>query len=155
MWSWGNNKHGQLCHGDTKVRSKPQKTPFSNISKISAGKNQLVLSFIILKTTMEKYFHGNNQRGACGLGHFNDPQITPSLILNLPENIVHFVCGGDQNLFLDSEGNVFYNTDQNVLSKIPNTHQNNFMCGFKLLFIDFEENLWTFRFNNNGQLGHR
>ena len=34
-------------------------------------------------------------------------QIAPSLISNTPENIVHFVCGGYHNLFLDSEGNVF------------------------------------------------
>ena len=51
----------------------------------------------------------------------------------LPSNIVQFVCGNSQSLFLDSEGNVFsdgdnYNgslglghkTKQNELNKIPN-----------------------------------
>ena len=64
---------------------------------------------------------------------FNHPQITPNLIPNLPSNIIQFVCGSSQNLFLDSEGNVFsvgrnehgqlglgHNTNQNELKKIPN-----------------------------------
>ena len=76
---------------------------------------------------------GYNNYGECVLGHFNSPQITPSLILNAPSNIVHFVCGYHQNLFLDSEGNVFsvgnnhygslglgHNINQNILSKIIN-----------------------------------
>ena len=89
-----------------------------------------------------QYFHnikgeifvcGNNQHGACGLGHFNHPQITPSLILNAPPNIVQFVCGGSHSLYLDPEGNVIsvgenkvgslglgHNTNQNILSQIPN-----------------------------------
>ena len=39
LWSCGGNDFGQLCHGDKKDRSgkKPQKTSFSNISKISGG----------------------------------------------------------------------------------------------------------------------
>ena len=69
------------------------------------------------------------------MGHFNNKsQITPSLIPNLPPNIVQFVCGASQSLFLDPEGNVFSVgsnefgqlglgqnfTNQNVLNKIPN-----------------------------------
>ena len=37
LWSCGNNSSGQLCHGDKAYRSKPQKTSFTTISKISAG----------------------------------------------------------------------------------------------------------------------
>ena len=96
---------------------------------------QLVITIHYFKTTKEKYFScgTDNLSGACGLGHFDSPQITPSLILNnTPSKIVHFVCGYDQNLFLDSEGNVFsvgdnyygslglgHNTNQNELNKIP------------------------------------
>ena len=99
LWSCGNNEYGQLCHGDAEDRSIPQKTSFSNISKISTG-----------------YFHSlfQNEKGEicscvvqCGLGHFNHPQLAPSLILDVPSNIVQFICGSLQNLFLDSEGNVF------------------------------------------------
>ena len=65
--------------------------------------------------------------------HFNSPRITPSLILNAPSNIFHFVCGNSQSLFLNSEGIVFsvgdnrfgqlglgHNRNQNVLNRIPN-----------------------------------
>ena len=89
LWSWGRNDYGQLCHGDIEDRSKPQKTSFSNISKISAGYDHS-----IFQTNKGEIFScGYNDFGQCGLGHFNDPQITPSLIHNAPSNIVHFVCG--------------------------------------------------------------
>ena len=132
--------------------------------------------------TFQKYHHslfqndkgeifacGENYRGACGLGHFRSPQITPSLIPNAPENIVQFVCGSHKSLFLDSEGNVFsvgdntqgqlglgHNTSQNVLNKIPNIPPIKIIsCGGSSNYlIDFEGNLWSFGYNNMGQLGH-
>ena len=48
----------------------------------------------------EDKIYGTNRNGECGLGHSNHPQITPSLP-NLPSNIIQFVCGNGQNLFLD------------------------------------------------------
>ena len=96
------------------------------------------------------------------------PQITPSLIPNETENIVHFVCG-DHNLFLDSDRNVYsvgdnyygslglgHNTEQNVLSKIPNIPPiKTISCvGASCYLIDFEGNIWSFGYNNHGQLGH-
>ena len=75
----------------------------SNISKISAGN----LHSLFQSIDKEIFGCGFNGYGECGLGHFTSPQITPSLLLNLPSNIVDFVCGSHQNLFLDSEGNVF------------------------------------------------
>ena len=112
---------------------------------------------------------GNNQHGACGLGHFNHTQITPSLIPNIPSNIVQFVCGGCQSLFLDSEGNVFsvgandygqlglaHNTNQNVLNKISKIPPiKTISCvNPSCYLIDFEGNLWSFGHNDHGQLGH-
>ena len=102
-------------------------------------------------------------------GHFNSPQITPSLIQNAPSNIVQFVCGGNHNLFLDSEGNVFsvgnnengqlglgHNRNQNVLNKIPKIPPIKIIsCVYASCYlIDFEGNLWRFGHNNSGQLGH-
>ena len=103
LWSCGNNQYGQLCHGDEEDRSKPQKTSFSTISKISAG----FYHSLFQNNKGEIISCGNNSYGQCGLGHFNSPQITPSLIPNLPSNIVQFICGSHHNLFLDSDGNVF------------------------------------------------
>ena len=122
-----------------------------------------------LKKHHSRTFCGDNEKGQCGLGHFNSPQITPSLILNLPPNIVQFICGSRHSLFLDSEGNVFsvgennygqlglgHKTDQNELNKILNIPPiKKISCvGSSCYLIDFEGNLWSFGINNNGQLGH-
>ena len=167
LWSCGFNKFGQLCLGDrdNEYQMKPQKTSFSNISKVSTGNCHSLFQ----NNKGEIFSCGHNEYGECGLGHFKSPQITPSLILNLPLNIVHFVCGENQNLFLDSEGNVYsvghnwygslglgHNTNQNVLSKIPNIPPiRTISCvNSSCYLIDFEGNLWTFGRNDRNQLGH-
>ena len=166
LWSCGRNFYAQLCHGDKEDRSKPQKTSFSNISKISTG-----WKYSFFQNNKGEIFScGFNQQGECGLGHFDSPQITPSLVLNLPSNIIQFICGSNQSLFLDSEGNVYsvgeniygqlglgHNTNQSVLKKIPN-----FIPPIKIIscvgascyLIDFEGNLWSFGDNGKGKLGH-
>ena len=164
LWSCGSNEYGQLCHGDTEGRLKPQKTSFSNISQISAGSYHSLFQ----NDKGEIFACGNNKEGECGLGHFNDPQITPSLIHNAPENIVHFVCGHNHSLFLDSEGNVFsvgsdysilglgHNTNQNKLNKIVNIPPiKTISCVYSSSYlIDFDGYLWSFGENDDGQLGH-
>ena len=165
LWSWGRNDDGQLCHGDKENRSKPQKTSFSNIAKISAGN----FHSLFQNDKEEIMACGYNLRGQCGLGHLKSSQMTPSLLLNAPSNIVQFVGGGSQSLFLDSEGNVFsvghnddgqlglgHNTNQNELKKIPNIPPiKTISCGNASSYlIDFEGNLWTFGHNDFGQLGH-
>ena len=164
LWSWGRNNYGQLCLGDTESQMKPQKTSFSHISKISTGYYHSLFE----NNKGEIFSCGYNTSGQCGLGHFISPKITPSLIPNLLPNIVHFVCGCHQNLFLDSEGNVYscgynyygslglgYYTNKNVLSKIVNIPPiKTISCVRSSCYlIDFEGNLWTFGLNGNGQLG--
>ena len=139
-------------------RSIPQKTSFSNISAISSG----FLHSLLQNDKGEIFSCGYNRAGEC-------PQITPSLILNTPPNIVQFRCGGYHSLFLGSEGNVysvgqnFYGelglgnkTNQKVLNKIPNIPPIKLIsCARSSCYlIDFEGNLWTFGRNDFGQLGH-
>ena len=165
LWSWGRNKYGQLCHGDKEDRSKPQQTSFSNISNIATG----YYHSLFQNDKGEIFSCGDNRDGACGLGHFNHPQITPSLILNTPSNIVQFVCGSRHSLFLDAEGNVFsvgdnylgqlglgHNRNQNRLDKISNIPPiKTISCVYASCYlIDFEGNLWSFGDNTHGQLGH-
>ena len=178
LWSWGSNFFGQLCLENDEDQMKPQKTSFSNISKISAG----YFHSLFQNNKGEIFACGFNKFGQCGLGHNNHSQITPSLILNSPKNIVQFVCGHHHNLFLDSKGNVFsvgnneegqlglgHNTNQNVggkdaalhektnqLSKIVNIPPiQKISCAYSSSYlIDFEGNLWTFGRNNSGELGH-
>ena len=165
LWSCGANDYGQLCLGNDENQLTPQKTSFSNISKTSTG----TFHSLFQNNKGEIFACGNNYEGACGLGHFNSPQITPSLVTNAPSNIVQFVGGSNLSLFLDGEGNVFsagenvygslglgHNTEQNLLSKIPNIPPiQTISCVFASCYlIDFEGNLWTFGNNEYGQLGH-
>ena len=165
LWSCGANNYGQLCHGDKEDRSKPQKTSFSNISKISTGN----MHSLFQNNNGEIFACGYNLSGQCGLGHFNQVQITPSLIPDAPSKIVHFACGYSQNLFLDSEGNVFsvghnyygelglgHNANQSKLKKIPNIPPiKTISCvNASCYLIDFEENLWSFGYNGYCKLGH-
>ena len=164
LWSCGGNDFGQLClKFSQKSCSKPQKTSFSNILKISVGHYHSLFQ----NYNGEIFACGYNMSGECGSGHFNSLQITPSLILNVPENIVHFVCGSNHNLFLDSEGNVFSvgdnyygslglgdNTNQNILTKIGNIPpiQTISCVNASSYLIDLEGNLWSFGANGFGQL---
>ena len=165
LWSWGNNSFGQLCLGNKEDQIKPQKTSFSNISKTSTG----YYHSLFQNDKGEIFSCGTNQSGECGLGHFDSPQITPSLVLNAHSNIVHFICGYEQSLFLDTEGNVFsvgnnnygslglgHNKKQNVMNKIVNIPPiRTISCvSASCYLIDFEGNLWTFGLNEYGQLGH-
>ena len=165
LWSFGSNDFGQLCLGNEDNYSLPQKTSFLNISKISAGS----VHSLFQNNKGEIFACGNNQFGQCGLGHFNSIQITPSLISNSPSNIVQFVCGYRQSLFLGSEGNVYsvgynefgqlglgHNTNQNELNKIPNIPPIKIIScvNASCYLIDFEGNLWSFGHNGEGQLGY-
>ena len=165
LWSWGSNGEGQLCLGNTENQTKPRKTSFSDISKTSTGCDHSIFQ----NNKGEIFSCGFNYYGQCGLGHFDSPQITPSLIPNAPSNIVQFVCGYHHSLFLDAEGDVYsvgYNvygslglghkTNQNVLNKIPNIPfiQTISCVGSSSYLIDFEGNLWSFGLNDCGQLGH-
>ena len=165
LWSCGRNDERQLYLGNKENQSKPQKTSFSNISKVSTGNYHSLFQ----NNKGEIFSCGCNCTGECGLGHVNHPQITPSLIPNLPSNIVHFVCGCHQSLFLDSEGNVYsvgnnyygqlglgHNSSQNVLNKIFNIPpiQTISCVHASCYLIDFKGNLWTFGNNEKGQLGH-
>ena len=164
LWACGRNNYGQLCLGNTERQLKPQKTPFSNISKISAGVDHTLFQ----NNKGEIFSCGYNDYGSCGLGHFCNPQITPSLILNAPSNIVQFTCGDSLSLFLDSEGNVYsvgYNQDgelglghnrkQNVLEKISNIPPIKIISCMNSIsyLIDMEGNLWTFGLNDFWKLG--
>ena len=165
LWSCGHNKYGQLCLENKEIQLKPQKTSFSNILKISVG----YYHSLFQNDKGEIFSCGYNQNGQCGLGHFNSPQITPSLILKAPANIVQFVCGNNQSFFLDCEGNVYsaggnrygslglgHNTNQNELNKIPNIPPIKTISCVRAssYLIDLEGNLWTFGPNGYGQLGH-
>ena len=163
LWSCGVNSYGQLCLGNKEHQLTFQQTSFSNIVKISSGGYHS-----LFQNNEGIYACGFNSSGELGLGNTN-PQITPTLIPNLPPNIVHFVCGYDFNLFLDSEGNVFsvgfnghgqlglgHDKNQNILNQILDIPpiQTISCVSSSSFLIDLEGNVWSFGNNIHGQLGH-
>ena len=139
-----------------------QQTKFFNISKVSLG-----YYHTLFQKDNEIYSCGSNILGELGLGHFKH-QSTPSPIPNLPSNIVNFVCGFHDSLFLDSEGNVYSvgnnyhgqlglgnNSNQNILNQItsiPPIRTISCVASGNYL-LDFEGNIWSFGFNYHRQLG--
>ena len=159
LWSCGSNVRGELGHGDTKHRPSPEKTLFSNISKISAG----FYHSLFQNNKGEIFSCGDNHEGQCGSG-YNGYQTPPGLIPDTPSNIIQFVCGGFHSLFLDSKGKVFsvgcneygalglgHNRNQYKLKKIPKIKPIKTISSSYL--IDFEGNVWSFGDNRYGQLG--
>ena len=95
----GRNAAGRLCNGDKNGRSKPQQTPFTNISKMSAG------SFhSLFQTSKEKYLHVGIMKKDNWVILMNLKSLQVSM--HLQTCSISFVELG-RNLFLDSEGNVF------------------------------------------------
>ena len=145
---------------------------------------QLVLIIHYFKTTKQKYLH-------VGIINMDNVDWVILTILIQTDNVYRVIlillkshqvsfsmhlqilfilsCGYHQNLFLDSEGNVYsvggnkygqlglgHNAKQNVLNKISNIPSIKVIsCVFESCYlIDFEGNLWSFGDNNKGQLGH-
>ena len=167
LWACGQNEFGQLCLGDKEREHKSSftKTPFSNITTIAVGSSHSLFQ----NDEGEFYSCGFNKSGACGLGHFNHPQITSSIILDVPPNIVQYICGYDHSLFLDSAGVVYSfgdnqygqlglgnNDNQNVLNQISNIPPiKTVSCiGNSSYLLDFEGNVWSFGNNSDAQLNH-
>ena len=165
LWSCGNNQYGQLGLGNQNDQHYFQETSFFNILRVSLG----VWHSLFQNYNGEIISCGYNNDGEVGLGQFKHPQITPTLIPNLPPNIVQFICGSYHTLFLDSEGNVFsvgynyygqlglgHNIRKNTLTRICNIPPIRVIsCVDSSSFlIDFDGNVWSFGENTKGILGH-
>lgn len=165
LWSVGFNQYGQLFLGNQTNFSTPQKTLFSNVSKVSAGNIHSFLQF----TNGEIIGCGYNTSGSLGLGHYISPQIDPVPILDQPPNITHFCCGDYYVLLLDIEGNVFSVgcnaagnlgigncENQNKLNQVFNIPpiKSIFCAKSSSYLLDFEGNVWVFGKNDKHQLGN-
>ena len=165
LWSCGSNSSGQLCLGNKENQSIFKQTSFSNISKVSLGQ----FHSLFQNEKGEIFSCGKNECGELGLGHFDQHHGKPTLIPNLPSNIVQFVSGFQHNLFLDSDGNVFsmgfngygqlglsHSVSQNLLNQISNIPPIRIIScvGHCSYLIDFEGNVWSFGYSAYYQLGH-
>lgn len=135
------------------------------IVKICAGS-----TFSLFQNTKgEIYACGSNKNGQLGIGSFKDPVIRPSIIPNLPGDIIEFSCGSAHSLFLDDKGRVFstgYNgsgmlglghfNSSNKLNEILNIPpiQTISCTGESSFLLDYDGNVWSFGNNACRTLGH-
>jgi len=89
IFSFGNNKYGQLGLGDNKqINNTPQMIPsIQNITQISCGGYHS----LVLDSEGRIFSFGRNEYGQLGLGdnsHKNTPQMIPSI-----QNITQISCG--------------------------------------------------------------
>ena len=165
LWSVGENSNGQLCLGNKIMHSKPIKTSYSDIIKISAS-YQISL-FQNMKGII--YGCGNNSQGYIGLGHNNHPQLEPCILPDQPSHIIEFCSGYYYSLFLDDFGNVYsvgknecgnlglgHYKNMNKITQIPNIPpMKSISCSSASSYLlDFEGNVWSFGQNGTGKLGH-
>ena len=102
LWSLGFNDHGQLFLGNTIKRSRPEKTSFSNVVKVSAGKFHSFLQ----NNNGEIYGCGSNYFGQLGLDPDNKSNRVKLLIKFqkllkfVVENITHYFLIKKERFFL-------------------------------------------------------
>jgi alpha-tubulin suppressor-like RCC1 family protein len=111
VYTWGNNRYGQLglatspkgALGDSRKISNidsPQKLDLPNVKKISCGKNYTMA----LTYSNEIYAWGCNRYGQLGLNHTSD--IDSPHKLDLP-NVKKIICGGRHTMALTHFGEIY------------------------------------------------
>lgn len=93
VYSWGDNAHGQLGHGDTVGRLRPEQVKALRLlgaKAVAAGKNH---SLVISQKGLLLTF-GANSHGQCGLGSEVKVQPTPSVVERLRDMTSLKACGG-------------------------------------------------------------
>jgi len=109
--SWGYNQKGQLGHGDTVTRERPEKIKGlpANVTMVACGE----FHNLALTEDHKVYSWGSAASGQCGLGESIKTEVTtPTQILffdTLPSDdyIVNVGCGSDHSLDVTKSGHVY------------------------------------------------
>ncbi len=104
VYSWGSNTEGRLGLKDTKNRNTPTLVPEipDNIVQLSTGKYHT----LALTNTGEVYSWGSNTFGQLGLGDIKNIN-TPTLIPNLPNDIIQISTRSSHSLCLTGGGHMY------------------------------------------------
>uniref|UniRef100_A0A4X2LDV3 HECT and RLD domain containing E3 ubiquitin protein ligase 4 n=1 Tax=Vombatus ursinus TaxID=29139 RepID=A0A4X2LDV3_VOMUR len=171
VFSWGQNKHGQLGLGfELKRQSSPQLLksllgiPFSQVAAGGAHSFVLTLSGAI-------FGWGRNKFGQLGLNDEND-RFVPNLLKSLrSQKIVYICCGEDHTAALTKEGGVFTfgAGGYGQLGHNSTSHEINPRKVFELMgsivtqitcgrqhtsaFVPSSGRIYSFGLGGNGQLG--
>ncbi len=166
VYSWGLNEHGQLGLGDIIEQHKPAlvlKMPADTI-QISIGDYHS----LSLNINNKVYSWGYNEYGQLGLGPYDEISI-PTLVLEMPNNIVQISIGEFHTLALSNDGHIYsfgnnrygqlglgdYD-NRNIPTLVPKAPNNiiQIVAGTShSLCLTNDGYIYSFGKNNEGQLG--
>jgi alpha-tubulin suppressor-like RCC1 family protein len=160
VWTFGNNKSGQLGLGHIISMSIPTKILGFKFKSVSAGGSHTVA----LDFDNNAWVFGSNGFGQLGLGD-NITRNVPTLLPNF--RFKEIVAGENHTVAIDFDDNVWTfgnngfgrlglgDTNQRLIpTKIPNFKVKSVRVGHSSTFaLDFDDNVWAFGNNFWSQLG--
>jgi alpha-tubulin suppressor-like RCC1 family protein len=174
VWVFGLNDNGQLGLGDTEDRVMPIKLANLKFKFASAGLNHTVA----VDFNNDVWVFGDNDHGQLGLGDTNArliPTKIPSRAFGLPNfKVKSIVAGGYHTVALDFNDEVWtfgsnYSGQLGLNDRINRVTPTKissealgltnfkiksiFAGSFNTMAINFNNDVWVFGNNNNGQLG--
>ena len=170
IYTWGYNNYGQLGNGTTINKTVPTLITLPNGNKaksVSCG----YFHTAIIDTEENLFTCGQNNYGQLGDGTTTNKVIPTLIILPNGNKIQKINCGGYNSMTIDTEGNLFvwgynyYGTlgDGTTIDKITPTQitlpsqakVKEVGCGYyNSIAVDSEGNIYTWGYNNYGQLGN-
>jgi alpha-tubulin suppressor-like RCC1 family protein len=106
LWAWGRNNAGQLGlgEGQTGDHGEPQVVNGieGNIVALASGR----MHSLVLTSKGQVYSFGNGRDAQLGLGDKKQRK-SPTIIKDLPSNVVSIACGRDSSFALTADGKVW------------------------------------------------
>jgi alpha-tubulin suppressor-like RCC1 family protein len=168
LFTFGANGYGQLGLGAVGDQNTPQRVTFfnSNVASVSCGDYHTA----VVTTTNDLFTFGYNGDGELGLGPSGaGDQNTPQRVTFFNSNVASVSCGRFHTAVVGTTSNLFtfganYNGElglgpvgyQNTPQRVTffNSNVASVSCGgYHTAVVGTTNNLFTFGYNSNGQLG--
>jgi len=176
VWAWGDNQSGQLGNGGTETKYKPTQVlsqgggDFNNVIDISCGRSHS----LAVKSDGSVWAWGKNTLGNLG-DNTTDLRTYPTQVLGVGgvgslHNIAYVEAGNNHSIALSYSGTV-YTWGNNEFGQLGNGTTGSYQTT-PILIQNFsyikaisagkdhsvalktDGNIWTWGFNENGELGH-
>jgi alpha-tubulin suppressor-like RCC1 family protein len=166
LFTFGANGYGQLGIGHNTNRNTPQKVTFfnSNVASVSCGANHTA----VVTNTNNLFTFGWNNSGQLGIGN-NTNRNTPQKVTFFNADVASVSCGADHTAVVTNTNDLFTfgvngygqlglgdNTNRNTPEQVTffeSTVASVSCGGAHTAVVGTTSNLFTFGWNNSGQLG--